>query len=84
MRLEFREGVVFRDEPEGGILFDVDTGGLRLVEGVAWGIAGMIAAGTTREEVLAELERRYPEREELAGDLDSFLAELSSAGFLRN
>jgi hypothetical protein len=80
--LRFTSGSVFREEPEGGILFDVNTGRLKLVEGVAWGICHLIDRGATRETLLRELASRYPNEESLVSDLDSFLAELTSEGFL--
>jgi hypothetical protein len=80
--LRFSSSSVFREEPEGGILFDVDTGKLKLVEGVAWGICHLIDRGATRKTLLRELVSRYPDEQDLAIDLDSFLAELTSEGFL--
>jgi len=80
--LGFSSSSVFREEPEGGILFDVDTGRLRLVEGVAWGICAILDRGATREALLRELTARYPGQESLEEDLDSFLSELASEGFL--
>jgi hypothetical protein len=41
-KLVYPDNVVFREEPEGGILFNVDTGELKLVEDVAWGICDLI------------------------------------------
>ena len=34
MKLEYVKGVVFRREPSGGILFNIDTGDLQVTEGV--------------------------------------------------
>lgn len=80
--LKYPDYIVFREEPEGGILFNVDTGELKLVEDVAWGICHMIEKGSDRARVLEKLRELYPEEEDLAGDLDSFLEELVEAGFL--
>jgi hypothetical protein len=80
--LRFSSGSVFREEPAGGILFDVDTGKLKLVEGVAWGICHLIDRGATRETILRELASRYPDEKNLGSDLASFLRELTSEGFL--
>lgn len=80
--LRFTSGSVFREEPEGGILFQVDTGRLRLVEGVAWGICALVDRGASRETLLRELAGRYPEERNLETDLDAFLVELVAQGFL--
>lgn len=80
--LRYPEYVVFREEPEGGILFNVDTGELKLVENVAWGICHMIEKESDRSRILEKLRELYPEEEELERDLDSFLDELVEAGFL--
>ena len=80
--LSFSSSSVFREEPEGGILFDVDSGQLKLVEGTAWGICSMIDRSLTREAILAELRERYPGEDDLEGDLDAFLRELTVEGFL--
>ncbi len=37
-KLEHARGVVFRKEPSGGILSNIDTGDLQIAEGVAFGI----------------------------------------------
>ncbi|MBN1434604.1 PqqD family protein [Candidatus Fermentibacterales bacterium] len=81
--LEFAPNVVFREEPGGAILFDVDTGDVRVVEGVAWGICALIEPGTTRKSILEELLRRYPGEESIEADLDAFLSDLDEAGLLR-
>jgi hypothetical protein len=80
--LRFSSGSVFREEPEGGILFDVNTGRLKLVEGVAWGICALIDRGVSRAAIIRELASRYPDEKNLENDLDSFLAELATGGFL--
>ncbi len=80
--LKYPENVVFREEPEGGILFNVDTGELKLVEDVAWGICHLIETGTDRDSILTKLNQLYPEEKTLEEDLDSFLKELLGAGLL--
>jgi hypothetical protein len=80
--LRFTSSSVFREEPEGGILFDVDTGKLKLVEGVAWGICALIDRGASRKSILRELASRYPDEMNLESDLDSFLGILALEGFL--
>ncbi len=81
-KFRYPENVVFREEPEGGILFDVNTGKLKLVEDVAWGICNLIDNGKTRTEILRKLEKLYPEETTLENDLDSFLDELVETEFL--
>ncbi len=81
-KFRYPENVVFREEPEGGILFDVNTGRLKLVEDVAWGICNLIDKGKTRTAILCELEKLYPEETDLEKDLDSFLDELVETEFL--
>lgn len=80
--LGFSSSSVFREEPEGGILFNVDTGRLKLVEGTSWGICHLIDRGLTREAILDELRERYPGESDLESDLDAFLRELTVEGFL--
>ena len=80
--LRFSSSSVFREEPEGGILFDVDTGRLKLVEGTAWGICALIDQGSTRQMILEKLRSRYPNEPDLQADLEAFLKELASEGFL--
>ena len=81
-RLEYAKGVVFRREPAGGILFNIDTGDLKVTEGVAFGICDMIDNGKGREDVFSELKKHYPEEENLERDLDDFLKELREKGAL--
>lgn len=82
MRLKFPESVVFREEPGGAILFNADTGDMRIVEGVAWGICHLIDGGSTRQDVLEELKKLYPEQDSLKEDLDGFIADLQGSGML--
>ena len=81
-KLEYARGVVFRREPAGGILFNIDTGDLQVTEGVAFGICDMIDKGADREGILKELRRLYPEQEDLERDLDEFIAEMREKGVL--
>ena len=81
-KLEYAKGVVFRREPAGGILFNIDTGDLQVTEGVAFGICDMIDNGKNREQILSELEKHYPEEENLERDLDDFIKELREKGAL--
>ncbi len=60
--LQYAEGVVFRREPAGGILFNVDTGDLQVAEGVAFGICDMIDHGAERDDILTELKKITPIR----------------------
>lgn len=80
--LEFAKGVVFRKEPSGGILFNIDTGALQVTEGVAFGICDMIDSGHNREAILEELKKRYPDQESLEKDLDDFVIEMRNKGVL--
>lgn len=57
MKLEYAKGVVFRKEPAGGILFNIDTGSLQVTEGVAFGICDMIDRGADRESILIQLKK---------------------------
>lgn len=82
-KLSFPHNVVFREEPEGGILFNVDTGELKLVEKVAWGICHLIDQGKTRKEILQELRERYPDQDSVEADLDEFLKELEEVDMLQ-
>ena len=81
-KLEYSKGVVFRREPAGGILFNIDTGDLQVTEGVAFGICDMIDNGGSRKEILLELKKRYPEESNLEQDLDDFIKELKEKGAL--
>lgn len=81
-KLEFAKGVVFRKEPSGGILFNIDTGALQVSEGVAFGICDMIDRGASREDILSRLKELYPEQEGLETDLDEFIAEMREKGVL--
>ncbi len=80
--LQYAEGVVFRREPAGGILFNVDTGDLQVAEGVAFGICDMIDHGAERDDILTELKKNYPDQDNIEQDLDHFLDELRSRGAL--
>lgn len=86
MGLGFPGNVVFREEPEGGIVFNVDTGEMRFVEGVARGICRLIDRRRKRNEILSELEARYPEigSVRLAEDLDDFLSALRASSMLED
>jgi ribosomal protein S12 methylthiotransferase accessory factor YcaO len=84
LELHYPKSVVFREEPGGGILFDVDTGNMRFVEGVALGICWMISKHSSREQILDDLVSRYPEtgRAALEKDMEAFLVELEQSGML--
>ncbi len=81
-KLEYAKGVVFRREPAGGILFNIDTGDLQVTEGVAFGICDMIDSGKNRAEILSELKKHYPDEQGLERDLDDFIEELKEKGAL--
>lgn len=81
-KLEYAKGVVFRKEPAGGILFNIDTGSLQVTEGVAFGICDMIDSGADREAILIQLKKRYPDQDDLEKDLDEFIAEMRKKGVL--
>ena len=82
MKLEYVKGVVFRREPSGGILFNIDTGDLQVTEGVAFGICDLIDKGKSKEEILQELTKLYPDENSLEQDLDDFVNELREKGIL--
>lgn len=82
MKLSFATGVVFRREPEGGILFNVNDGALHIVEEVAVAICSMIDGHASRGEILDRLRQSYPGRPEVEGDLDDFLAQLRQNGVI--
>lgn len=82
--LRFAGHVVYREEPDGAILFNIDNGDVRIVEGVAWGICNLIDRGTSRSGILRELVERYPEQEHLEEELDLFLGSLRGAGLLES
>jgi hypothetical protein len=82
MKLSFATGVVFRREPEGGILFNVNTGALQIVEEVAVAICSMIDEKASREDILAGLKQNYPDQPGLESDLDDFLNQLRQNGVL--
>ena len=81
-KLEYAKGIVFRREPAGGILFNIDNGDIQVTEGVAFGICDMIDSGKSRAEILSELRKRYPEENSLEQDLDEFIKELKDKGTL--
>ncbi len=81
-KIRYPENVVFREEPEGGILFNVDTGELKLVEDVAWGICDLIEKKKKRSQILKKLRELYPDEADIEKDLDSFLEELLEIKFL--
>ena len=81
-KIEYPDNVVFREEPEGGILFNVDTGELKLVEDVAWGICDLIEKKKNRGQILKKLKDLYPDESDIEKDLDSFLEELVETKFL--
>ncbi|MFO7625813.1 MAG: PqqD family protein [Candidatus Fermentibacteraceae bacterium] len=82
MKLSFATGVVFRREPEGGILFNVNSGALQIVEEVAVAICSMIDERASREDILTRLRQSYPDRPEVERDLDDFLAQLRQNGVI--
>lgn len=81
-KLEYAKGVVFRKEPGGGILFNIDTGDLRVTEGVAFGICDMIDRGTNRDSILEKLKELYPGEKNLEEDLDEFITDMKNRGVL--
>ena len=81
-KLEYARGVVFRREPAGGILFNIDTGDLQVTEGVAFGICDLIDNCKSRDEILQVLQQHYPDEAALEEDLDKFILELREKGAL--
>lgn len=82
MKLSFATGVVFRREPEGGILFNVNDGALHIVEEVAVAICSLIDGHASREEILERLKLSYPEQPDVESDLDDFLTQLRQNGVI--
>ncbi len=82
MKLSFATGVVFRREPEGGILFNVNSGALQIVEEVAVAICSLIDERSSREDILARLRESYPEQPGIERDLDDFLDQLRQNGVI--
>jgi hypothetical protein len=82
--LRFPKNVVFREEPDGGLLFNVDTGDMRFVEALACSICRMIDGGCSRAGILSELAKRYPGQPAatLESDLDEFLGQLRESRML--
>lgn len=80
--LKYANGVVFRKEPAGGILFNVDTGDIQVVEGVAFGICDLIDRGNTLEKILENLKELYPEEINLETDLNDFVRDMRKKGVL--
>ena len=78
----YARGVVFRREPAGGILFNIDTGDIQVVEGVAFGICDMLDKGKSKEEILKELQKKYPDETKLEEDFDLFIKDLRDKGAL--
>lgn len=81
-KLSYAKGVVFRKEPGGGILFNIDTGDLQITEETAFGICDMIDRGAGRIDILKKLEELYPLENNLERDLDEFLDQLREKGVL--
>ena len=81
-KLKFAKGVVFRKEASGGILFNVDTGDIKVIEDVAFGICDLIDKGATEEQILNQLKKKYPNETTIEKDLASFLHELKNKGVL--
>ena len=79
---KYAKGVVFRREPAGGILFNIDTGDIQVVEGVAFGFCDMLDKGKSREEILQELQKKYPDETKLEEDFDIFIKDLRDKGAL--
>ena len=80
--LSYAKAVVFRKEPAGGILFNVDTGDIQVVEGVAFGICDLIDQGKTLEKILENLKTLYPEEINLETELNDFISEMRKKGVL--
>jgi hypothetical protein len=83
-KLFFPPNVVFREEPEGGLLFNVDTGDMRFVEAVACAICRLVDGGCSRSDILSRLEKEYPGQalDTLESDLDEFLGQLRESRML--
>jgi hypothetical protein len=80
--LKYSKPYVFRKEPAGGILFNVDTGDIRIVEGVAFGICMLIETGRTESQILNRLKEEYPKQHDLETDLHDFICELREKGIV--
>ena len=75
--------IAFREEEDGAILFDADTGAVFLLEHLGWALYNNhLAKGATRVEMLASLKKHYPDQDpaQLEKDLDDFLTQLEASG----
>lgn len=80
--LKYTKQYVFRKEPAGGILFNIDTGDISVVEGVAFGICTLIDRGSSESQILGKLREEYPEQADLESDLHDFICELKEKGII--
>ena len=80
--LKYTKPYVFRKEPAGGILFNVNTGDIRVVEGVAFGICTLIEDGSSESQILNRLREEYPAETDLEADLHEFIGELKEKGII--
>lgn len=83
-RFALSEGLVYREEGDGGFLFDPKTGDLKYLNRSARETYLLIDGHRTVREIVESIAGRYPEIEgrTIHQDVTAFLEELAKARFI--
>ena len=76
---------VFREEEDGAFLFDPENGNLKFINGMGRTIYRLCDGQRSVMDVKSSVKGDYPEisAEQIDGDIDKFMSEISELGFLR-
>lgn len=83
-RFRKNEGIIFKEEGEGGFLFDPETGNLKYMNPSGKETFLVLMDQKDVEEMIKHLLRVYPDADpkQVQRDLEGFLTELDKNGFI--
>lgn len=84
VKFSVNPGLVFREEDDGAFLFNPDTGELNCLNRTGAFIWAMCSKGAYKDEIVSELVKEFDDCPvtSLDGDVERFLKEMKSRGFI--
>ncbi len=76
------ENIVFREETEFGLLFDIETGRTHKINSTATIIWKSIDSKNTVGDIIDEVRKEYGEIDTIPADVREFLSSLEKIGYI--
>lgn len=82
---KLRSGLTIREEEGGGLLYDVATADLKVLNRAGFVVCRCLTQGMAPADIVVELAKSFPgvSAERLVGDLDAFLSKMSERGLVQ-